>query len=118
MAEGILQWVLQPNSPTEAVEGANITLRWDYNLTGDTVDRVQWINVKNAKAKGIGKLTSNGPVVYPDFITRFKIDANEKATLMILNVARRDTGEYQCEVDLQRSNKKISSVIKLSVLCK
>ena len=117
-AEVILQWVLEPNNPTQAVEGDNITLRWDYNLTGDTVDRVQWINVKNAKAKGIGKLTSNGPVVFPDFLTRFKIDANEKATLMIFNVTRRDTGEYTCEVDLQQSINKISSVRKLNVLCK
>ena len=87
---------MEPNNPTEALEGKNITVRWDYSLTGDTVDRVQWFDMKNTEA--IGKLSSKGP-------TRFKIDGNEKATLMIFNVTRRDTGEYKCQVDLQQSNK-------------
>ena len=59
--------------------------------------------MKNTEA--IGKLSSKGPVVFPDYTTRFKIDGNEKATLMIFNVTRRDTGEYKCQVDLQQSNK-------------
>ena len=107
---------MEPNNLTEAVEGDNITLRWDYNLTGDTIDRVQWRDVKNSEA--IGKLSSSGPVVYPDYITRFMIDANEKATLKIFNVTRTDTGEYKCEVDVKLSDRKISSVIQLNVLCK
>ena len=115
-AEVILQWVLEPNNPSEAVEGDNITLKWDYNLTGDTIDRVQWRDVKNSEA--IGKLSSSGPVVYPDYITRFKIDENEKATLMIFDVKRRDTGKYKCEVDVKLSDQKISSEIQLNVLCK
>ena len=65
------------------------------------------VDTKNTEA--IGKLTSNLPVVYPDYTTRFKIDMNEKATLIIFNVTRRDTAEYTCEVDLQQSINKISS---------
>ena len=76
ISEVIPQWVLEPNNPTEAVEGENITLRWDYSQIGDTVDLIQWLDMKNTEA--IGKLTSNGPVVYPHYTTRFKIDANEK----------------------------------------
>ena len=112
-AEIILQWVLEPNNPTEALEGENITLRWDYNLTGDTPDRVQW----RQEDTPVGKLTSNGAVVFSGYKTRFKIDTNEKATLMIFNVTRRDTGEYKCEVDSNQGDKPISSVIQLNVLC-
>ena len=112
-AEIILQWVLEPNNPTEAVEGENITLRWDYNLTGDTLDRVQW----RQEDTPVGKLTSNGPVVFSGYKTRFKIDANEKATLMIFSVARSDKGKYVCQVESNQGDKPIRSVIQLNVLC-
>ena len=104
---------MKPNNQTEALEGENITLRWDYNLTGDTLDRVQW----RQEGTPIGKLTSNGPVVYTDYKTRFKIDANEKATLMIFDVTRRDKGEYKCEVESNLGGMPISSVIQVNVLC-
>ena len=105
---------MEPNNPTEAVEGENITLQWDYNLTGDTLDRVQW----RQEGIPVGKLTSNGLLVFPDYKTRFKIDANEKATLMIFNVTRRDRGKYVCQVESNQGDKPISSVIQLNVLCK
>ena len=115
ITETILRWVQEPNSPTEAVEGENITLRWDYNLTGDTVFLVQWIDKKSVK--NIGRLSSNNPVVFDDYKTRFKINANDKATLIILYVTRNDTGEYGCEVQTQ-GGKTLNSVIRLDVLCK
>ena len=110
-----MRWVQEPNNLTETVEGENITLRWDYNLTGDTVFQVLWIDKKNMET--IGRLSSNNPVVFDGYETRFKINANEKATLIILHVTRNDTGEYGCEVQTGRG-KKLTSVIRLDVLCK
>ena len=110
-----MRWVQEPNSPTEVVEDKSITLRWDYNLTGDTVFQVQWIDKKSVK--NIGRLSSNNPVVFDDYKPRFKINATDKATLIILNVTRNDTGEYGCEVQTQ-GGKMLNSVIRLDVLCK
>ena len=115
ITETILRWVQEPNNPTEAAEGENITLRWDYNLTGDTVFLVHWIDKKSVK--NIGRLSSNNPVVFDDYKTRFKINANDKATLIIFNVTRNDTGEYGCEVQTQ-GGETLNSVIRLDVLCK
>ena len=110
-----MRWVQEPNNPTEVVEGENITLRWDYNLTGDTVYQVQWIDKKNVES--IGRLSSNIPVVFDGYETHFAINANEKATLIILHVTRNDTGQYGCEVQTGRG-KKLNSVIQIDVLCK
>ena len=82
---------MELNNPIEAVEGENITLRWDYSLIGGTVDRVQWLDMKNTEA--IGKLTSNGPVMYSDYTTRFKIDANDADDLQCYKKRHR---EYTC----------------------
>ena len=110
-----MRWVQEPNNRTEAVEGENITLRWDYNLTGDTVFLVLWFDKKSVKS--IGRLSSNNPVVFDGYKPRFKINTNEKATLSILHVTRTDTGEYGCEVQTQ-GGKTLISVIRLDVLCK
>ena len=111
-----MRWVQEPNNLTEVVEGENnITLMWDYNLTGDSVFQVQWFDKKRGKT--IGRLSSNNPVVFEDYKPRFKINADEKATLIILNVTRDDTGEYRCEVQTQ-GGETLDSVIRLDVQCK
>ena len=48
---------------------------------------------------------------------RFKVNASEKATLMIFNLRRTDTGEYECKVETD-GGEEISSTIQLNVLCK
>ena len=110
----ILQWVQEPINSTEA-EGKNITLRWEYNLTGDTIDQVLWNDEKNGKS--IARLTSGVIKMFAAYKERFKVNASEKATLMIFNLTRTDTGEYGCKVETD-GGVEFSSVIQLDVMCK
>ena len=114
IAEIILRWAQEPINPTE-VEGKNITLRWDFNLTGDTVDQVEWTDEKNGKS--IARLSSGVIKIFTAYKERFKVIASEKATLMIFNLTRTDTGGYKCIVETDEGEE-FSSVIQLNVLCK
>ena len=114
-AGSTLSWVREPNNPTEAVEGHNTTLSWDYNLDSGKLRSVKWLD----KAwYTIGEIwpTSN-PLVFIKFRPRFKISEIEQATLIIINVTRADMGRYTCQV-MTKDLRQLYSAIQVDVLCK
>ena len=76
---------------------------------------MQWSDSKNGKT--IGRLSSGVIKIFTAYKERFKINASEKATLMIFNVTRTDTGGYECKVETD-GGEEINSAIRLNVLCK
>ena len=114
IVETALRWEQEPSNTTEVVGGRNATLRWDYNLDGGTLRVVEW--TERTTGQSIGEIRPpSSPVVFPSFRPRFMI--SEKATLVIINVTRNDTGEYSCRAQTQDSQTIISTVW-LEVLCK
>ena len=112
------RWVQEPNSPTRAAEGENAKLTWDYDLGGVAIASVEWNQILdgNLNEKEIGKIISGDmPQVFDGFKARFNI--TDKATLIITNVLRTDTGKYECKVTPQ-SGRSFSSTILLDVQCK
>ena len=117
VVETALQWDREPSNTTEAVEGRNATLRWDYNLDGGTLRVVEWTDRTTGQIIGDIRPPS-GPVVFPNFRPRFKISETEtEATLTIINVTESDAGEYSCRVQTQYFQQIISTV-RLDVLRK
>lgn len=92
-----------------------MTLRWDYNLSsGRSLREVGW----KREGATVAELEPSGPFVYKNFRPRFKINDNEKATLVILNVTRGDTGDYTCLVKDNEREESDPSTIRLDVQCK
>ena len=114
--EGALHWIQEPTNPTEAVEGTDTALKWDYNLDGETFTSLEWF-YKAAATIGQRSSPSSKPQMNPLF-PRFNISETEKATLIISSVNRTDTAEYSCKVKSQQTWLGIVSTIQLDVLCK
>ena len=117
ITESALSWDKEPDNPTEAVEGENVTLRWDYNLDGGTFYQVQWERVDGSVRFVGSRVLANNPVVFAAFQPRFQISESEEATLIISNVNRTDTGKYKCQFQIQEGQN-LPSEIQLDVLCK
>ena len=115
--DGTLHWTQEPTKPTEVVEGKDIALKWDYNLTGDTFSALEWIYTRTAKTIGRRNSPSGKPLLSSSF-PRFNISETEKATLIITNVNRTDTAKYSCKLTAQNNWEGIVSVMQLNVLCK
>ena len=116
IADSALSWSQEPKQPTEAVEGENATLRWDYDLGGATFLLVKWHQILDGNEKEIAKrILSNNLQLFGNFTARFNV--TDKATLIITNVLRTDTGKYECTVTPQ-SGADITSTRQLNVLCK
>ena len=116
IADSTISWSNEPKEPTEAVEGENATLRWDYNLGGLLFLLVKWYQILDGKETEIAKrVLANSPEIFYNFTGRLLI--THKATLIITNVSRTDTGKYKCAVTPQ-SGKALSSTRQLDVLCK
>ena len=115
--ETALQWDQEPSNTTEAVEGRNVTLRWDYNLDGSTLRVVEWTD--RTTGQSIGEIRPpSSALVFTNFIPRFNINKTEtEATLMIINVTESDAEEYSCRVQTQ-DFQQISSTVRLDVLRK
>ena len=106
----------QPKEPTEAEERGNATLRWDYDLGGSRFFSAKWHRILDGKEIQIAtQILANNPNIFDNFTARFSI--TDKATLIITNVSRTDTGKYKCSVSPE-SGKDISSTRQLDVLCK
>ena len=100
------------------MEGGNISLRWNYDLGGGKFLIVQWRQFDGMNSQVIGRrVMSRRPEVLDTFKSRFKINVNENATLIIINVRRTDTRKYRCEVGAF-SGPSIYSAIRLDVICK
>ena len=79
---------------------------------------VEWNQILdgNSNEKEIGKrVLGKSPEVLGGFKARFNV--TEKATLIITNVLRTDTGKYKCKVSPQ-SGRSFSSTVLLDVQCK
>ena len=76
---------------------------------------MEWTDKKNGKT--IGRLSSGVIKMFTAYKERFKVIASEKATLMIFNLTRTDTGGYECKVETD-GGEEVISVIQLNVLCK
>ena len=79
---------------------------------------VEWNQILDGSLneKEIGKrVLGNSPQLFGDFKARFNI--TDKATLIITNVLRTDTGKYECKVT-PHSGPSFSSTILLDIQCK
>lgn len=79
-----------------------------------TLREVEW----NKEGARVAELEPSGPFVYKNFRPRFKVNDNEKATLIILDVTRGDTGDYTCVVNDNEREESDPSTIRLDVQCK
>ena len=77
---------------------------------------VKWYQILDGKETVIAqRVLANSPEIFDEFKARFMI--TDKATLIITNVPRTDTGKYKCIVTPQ-SDKDIFSTRQLDALCK
>ena len=114
-----LKWTKEPNNPTEAEEGTDRELKWDYDLEGATFRSLEWIYVKTSSTIADRDSPSSKPFMYAGF-PRFNVSETERATLIITNVNRSDEAEYSCKLTVQdgQIRPQITSVIQLKVMCK
>ncbi|XP_068733675.1 uncharacterized protein [Montipora capricornis] len=108
-----LTWTGQPTNPTEAVEGNNVVLTWNYSLTADEQTNsqsfflIQWFkfNLSSLVFDQIASKTFislvNPPLSYGEPLSpHIVIDRNHKTdsvTLHINDVKRDDEGQYKIQ---------------------
>ncbi|XP_068733267.1 neuronal growth regulator 1-like [Montipora capricornis] len=106
-----LTWTRQPTNPTEAIEGSNVVLTWNYSLTSDEQTNsqsfflIQWFkfNLSSMVFDQIASKTFfsrvNPPLSYGEPLSpHIVIDRNHKTdsvTLHINDVKRDDEGQYK-----------------------
>lgn len=106
-------WTTQPNNPTQAIKGQDVSLAWQYSLTADELLQSQtqflifWkklnqltlnydlIGTKNY-FQFIGAISYNEPKTL-----RIVIDRSDEATLHIKDVRREDEGTYKIQFSLK-----------------
>ena len=118
-AVNTLRWTKEPNNPTEAEEGTDVSLKWDYDLEGATFRSLEWIYIKTGSTIADRDSPSSKPFMYAAF-SRFNVSETERATLIITNVNRTDTVKYSCKLTVQdgQNRPQIASTIQLKVICK
>ena len=114
-----LRWTKEPNNATEAEEGTDVSLKWDYDLEGATFRSLEWIYIKTGSTIGDRDSPSSKPFVYAGF-PRFDISEMERATLIITNMNRTDAAKYSCKLTVRygQNRLQINSVMQLKVICK
>lgn len=106
-------------SPSDAIEGQNLTLVWTYTLDG-TVGLAQFhIITDSGSGLLIGKKFGPGVIiVQPEYQSRFRAQAtNTRAELNIFAVQRSDEGTYRMNILPSGSGSLVQSVV-LIVSCK
>ena len=73
-----LRWLHPLDRGIKAAEGGKIALRWDYDLEGQTLDEIEWVDMRKFAPP-------RKPSVNPEF-PRFNVSNTEKATLYIFPV--------------------------------
>lgn len=76
-------------------------MKWNFTLSGETLDRVIW----EVNGNRIGRKTSSGTVVIDDvgnFREHFDISRSDPATLIIYNVTEADEEVFACKVETSR----------------
>ena len=93
---------------------AEVHLKWEYTLTGETLDRVLW----EKDDVQIGRKSSSGVVIIlsSDFEEHFNVSRTEQATLIIYNASQADGTVFRCTVETARMAWK--DEIQVSVVCK
>ena len=114
-----LRWTKEPSDPTEALEGTDVSLDWDYDLQGATLRRLEWSDHDANKAIAEWDKSSE-PLIFAAFQSRFSVDTNKKAALVIRNVNQTNNGRYSCDLQgLQNSAvQELPSIIQLRVVSK
>ena len=117
-----LRWIKEPSDPTEAREGTDVSLDWDYDLQGVPFRQLIWSDWSDSDAdKTIAEWDkSSRPLIFADFQSRFDVDENKKATLVIRNVNQTNNGRYSCDLQglTNGAVQELSSIIQLLVVSK
>ena len=92
-----LRWLHPLDRGIEAVEDGKIALRWDYDLEGQTLDEIEWVDMSTSETIARKFVPPRKPSVNPEF-PRFNVSNTEKVTLYISPVKRSDKGQYSCKV--------------------
>ena len=105
-------WTAQPTNPTPAIKGQDVSLAWQYSLTGNQLIQSQsqfvisWkklnqstLNYNNIGTKIFSSLS--GRLSYDEPQTpQIVIDRSDQATLHIKDVRKEDEGTYKIELIL------------------
>ncbi|XP_022803721.1 uncharacterized protein LOC111341026 isoform X3 [Stylophora pistillata] len=117
LAGALPAWNVQPANFTSAVQGENITLKWEYNVDG-TFSHAQFSDLKDGgKEKTVAAKSSESGnvVVASDYQERFFVSISDsQTTIKILRAQKADFGKYKLEV-INRNLATINSVVKVSV---
>ena len=125
-----LEWIAEPDNPTEITEGQNVALTWSYSLTaGEQASSitpgyiVKWfkfnssslVHIEIASYSIIGDGQFFGKPKDPRYVVGTPI-ASDSATLLINDVTRSDEARYKIEYRLISTGKLNESEINLTVL--
>ena len=111
-----------PPNPFTVLEGNNISLEWSYDLAGESLDRVEFVDATSSPSIRILEVNTIGQTpkrLLDDYIGRLQVNVTVNHTSITIFGANRtvDSKEYEFEVVPDRSSVK-KSLVKILVECK
>ena len=100
------------------MEGNNISLEWQYDLSGSLSDII--LLFSSSPVVTITELFDpNQPVFkHPNYVDRLHVNITAtQASITMLTANRTDSGEYQLEI-INNLRQRAQSVVKIEVQCK
>lgn len=109
----------EPLNPTVVVEGNNISLEWQYDLSGSLSD-VVFVLLSSSPSVTVTELFDPKQPVYidPNYEDRLQVNMTATQTnITMLTVNRTDSGDYQLEI-VNNNRERTQSGVKITVQCK
>ena len=111
-----------PPNPFTVLEGNNISLEWSYDLAGESLDRVEFVDATSSPSIRILEVNTIGQTpkrLLDDYIGRLQVNVTVNHTSITIFGANRtvDSKEYEFEVAPSVSSV-VPSLVRISVQCK
>ena len=109
-----------PENPSNVLEGNNITLVWQYNLTGSFGDVLLQFLDSSPSRTIVDKYDINVDAAIPESVYQGRIQENINATraeVTIFALQRSESGEYEIDV-VNSKRQRIKNRMTVQVQCK
>ena len=109
-----------PENPSNVLEGNNITLVWQYNLTGSFGDVLLQFLDSSPSLTIVDKYDINVDAAIPESVYQGRIQENINATraeVTIFALQRSESGEYEIDV-VNSKRQRIKNRMTVQVQCK